>query len=49
MEKLTVAVVQAGSRVFDTPGTVEKAAELCADSARLGAKLAVFPEAFLGG
>jgi nitrilase len=43
------AVVQAGSCLYDTPRTVEKFEDLLADAARKGAKLIVFPEAFIGG
>lgn len=45
----TAAVVQAGSLGFDTPSTLEKFADLASDAAAKGAKLAVFPEAFIGG
>ncbi|MFQ5564693.1 MAG: carbon-nitrogen hydrolase family protein [Parvularculaceae bacterium] len=48
-ETLAAAVVQAGSILFDTPATMEKFSDLLADAARSGAKLAVFPEAFIGG
>ena len=44
-----VAVVQAGSVLFDTPRTLDKLAALIADAADRGAKLVVFPEAFIGG
>jgi len=44
-----VAVIQAGSILFDTPRTLTKLADLAADAAGRGARLAVFPEAFLGG
>ncbi len=44
-----VAVVQAGSILFDTPRTLDKLAALTADAAGRGAKLIVFPEAFVGG
>jgi nitrilase len=44
-----VAVVQAGSILFDTAATLAKADQLIADAARSGAKLIVFPEAFIGG
>jgi nitrilase len=44
-----VAVVQAGSILFDTAATGAKAEQLIADAARGGAKLIVFPEAFIGG
>jgi nitrilase len=44
-----VAVVQAATVLFDTPATIEKLARLAAEAAAQGAKLAVFPEAFVGG
>ena len=44
-----VAVVQAGSVLFDTPKTLEKLSGFAAEAARDGARLAVFPEAFVGG
>jgi nitrilase len=44
-----VAVVQAGSVLFDTDATVAKAEGLIAQAAAGGAKLIVFPEAFIGG
>lgn len=44
-----VAVVQAGSVLFDTPATMIKLARLAGEAADAGAKLAVFPEAFVGG
>lgn len=46
---VSVAVVQAGSILFDRERTLQKAADLAADAARGGARLAVFPEAFVGG
>jgi nitrilase len=42
-----VAVVQAAPVVFDTPRTLDKLRDLTADAARRGARLAVFPEAFV--
>jgi nitrilase len=42
-----VAVVQAGSVLFDTAATVEKLKRLVAEAN--GAKLILFPEAFIGG
>src|SRR5436309_10437040 len=42
-----VAVVQAAPVVFDTARTLAKLADLAADAARRGAKLALFPEAFV--
>lgn len=44
-----VAVVQAGSVLFDTPATLDKLRRFAADAAAQGAQLAVFPEAFVGG
>ncbi len=41
------AVVQAAPIAFDAARSIEKVADLCADSARRGAKLALFPEAFI--
>jgi nitrilase len=49
MDKLRVAVVQAGSHVFNTVRTLEKVNHYCREAADQGAKLVVFPEAFLGG
>jgi nitrilase len=46
---VTVAVVQAGSILFDPERTLRKAADLMLDAAGRGAKLIVFPEAFVGG
>lgn len=43
------AVVQAGSVLFDTPATMAKLFDLARDAAVSGAKLVVFPEAFVGG
>lgn len=44
-----VAVIQAGSVLFDTPATMEKLRRFSAEAAGEGARLAVFPEAFVGG
>lgn len=49
MRALTAAVVQAGSVLFDTQRTLDKLTDLASDAAKRGAKLAVFPEAFVGG
>ena len=43
------AVVQAAPVAFDLERTLRKLEDLAADAARAGARLAVFPEAFLGG
>jgi len=44
-----VAVVQAGSVLFDTPATVAKLTVFANEAAAQGVKLIVFPEAFVGG
>ena len=44
-----VAVIQAGATAFDLEAGLAKAASLIAKAAGTGAKLAVFPEAFLTG
>jgi nitrilase len=44
-----VAVVQAGSIPFDTNACVDKVVRLTADAAATGAKLVLFPEAFVAG
>ena len=43
----TAAVVQASPVVFDRERTLDKIGDLTADAARQGAKLVVFPEAFV--
>src|SRR5437868_7118536 len=43
------SVVQAAPVLGETSQTIEKVAALTADAAREGAKLVVFPEAFIGG
>ena len=45
----TAAVVQAGTVGFDTPKTLEKLGDLAAKAAKEGARVVVFPEAFVGG
>jgi nitrilase len=49
MPSVRVAVVQAGSVLFDTPRTLDRLAALTAAAAGRGARLVVFPEAFVGG
>ena len=44
-----VAVVQAGSVLFDTGATLARLKDLAGEAATGGAKLIVFPEAFVGG
>ncbi|MDT3680375.1 MAG: nitrilase-related carbon-nitrogen hydrolase [Burkholderiaceae bacterium] len=46
---VTVAVVQAASVPFDTNACVDKAVRLIAEAAATGAKVIVFPEAFIVG
>ena len=46
---LRAAVVQAGSVPFDTRACVEKVVALTADASAQGAKLVLFPEAFVAG
>lgn len=45
----TVAVVQAASVAFDRKRSLTKALDLISDASRKGAKLVLFPEAFLSG
>ena len=47
--RVRVAVVQAGSVPFDTEACVDKAVRLAADAAATGAKVVLFPEAFIAG
>src|ERR1700720_4086639 len=49
MSRAHVAVVQAGSFVFDTGRTIGSVRSYCDQAATLKAGLVVFPEAFLGG
>ncbi|HFQ16056.1 MAG TPA: carbon-nitrogen hydrolase family protein [Rhodobacteraceae bacterium] len=49
MSIITGAVVQAAPVLFDKAATLEELADLLADAARSGARLVVFPEAFVGG
>src|ERR1039458_8280529 len=49
MPLVPVAVVQAGSVLFDCTATLAKAERLIAEAAGSGARLIVFPEAFVGG
>ena len=46
-QPFVAAVVQAAPVLFDRERTLEKLADLAADCARRGARLAVFPEAFV--
>ncbi|HYV38237.1 MAG TPA: carbon-nitrogen hydrolase family protein [Gemmataceae bacterium] len=47
MQAFCAAVVQAAPVLFDVPRTLAKLRDLTADAARRGAKLIVFPEAFV--
>lgn len=47
MTRFTAAVVQAAPVAFDTPRTLDKLRALASQAAKMGAKLAVFPEAFV--
>ena len=49
MTQHRVAVIQAGTSLFDTPRTLERMAALCEAAAGDGVELAVFPEAYVGG
>ncbi len=49
MSPTRVAVVQAGSVPFDAMACVEKAERWLAEASSAGARLALFPEAFVGG
>src|ERR1700729_925635 len=44
-----VAVVQAGSALFDTPATMKKLERFAREAAADGAKLILFPGGFVGG
>lgn len=49
MTKIKVAAVQAATIPFDAAAATARTVALIADAAATGAKLAVFPEAFIGG
>jgi nitrilase len=49
VSRIKVAVVQAGSFVFDTPRTLRRVSNYCEEAADCGTRLVVFPEALLGG
>jgi nitrilase len=47
--KVRAAVIQSFGGLFDTPGSLQKLADLTSDAAHRKAELVVFPEAFVGG
>ncbi len=49
MPRIKVAAVQAATIPFDGPAATQRTIALIADAAATGAKIAVFPEAFIGG
>jgi nitrilase len=48
-DMVRIAVVQASPTFFDTPAAVEKVCALTAEAAGGGARLVLFPEAYVGG
>src|ERR1051325_1958302 len=49
MNSVQAAVVQAGAVLFDGDACIAKAEALIAEASAGGARLVVFPEAFIGG
>lgn len=49
MPRIKVAAVQAATIPFDGPAATQRTVALIAEAAATGAKIAVFPEAFIGG
>lgn len=49
MEQFKVAMIQAGAVPFDSQRSVEKACRLATEASQKGARLVVFPEAFISG
>lgn len=49
MSERRVAVIQAGTSLFNTPRTLERMEAHCEAAAAQGVELAVFPEAYVGG
>jgi len=49
MSQRRVAVIQAGTSLFDTPRTLDWMEAHCEAAAAQGVELAVFPEAYIGG
>jgi len=49
MQSFRAAVIQTASVSFDAARSIDKLAELVREAAAKGAKLALLPEAFIGG
>ena len=49
MAIVTACVLQGGTVGFDTEATLAKAESLIAEAGRIGARIAVLPEGFVGG
>ena len=49
MRTVRAAVVQAAPVVFDSAATIDKACALAGEAAKLGARIVLFPEAFVSG
>ncbi|WP_304608266.1 nitrilase-related carbon-nitrogen hydrolase, partial [Gluconobacter cerinus] len=49
MSQRRVAVIQAGTTLFNTPQTLDRMESHCNEAAAQGVELAVFPEAYIGG
>lgn len=49
MSQRRIAVIQAGTSLFDTPRTLDRMEAHCEAAAAQGVELAVFPEAYIGG
>ncbi len=49
MQTITAAVIQTASELFDTPATLTRMQRLVAQAAEQKARIAVFPEAYIGG
>lgn len=49
MSQHRVAVIQAGTSLFDTPRTLDRMGALCETAKEQAVELAVFPEAYVGG
>nr|CDJ96920.1 Nitrilase cyanide hydratase and apolipoprotein N-acyltransferase domain containing protein [Haemonchus contortus] len=46
---MSIAIVQAGTVIYDTPATLDKLERLTMEAVHKGAKLVLFPEGFVGG